>query len=142
MGFYLFGERARKMTVRQRAAGLIAACLSLANLTTTVALMLLPIVMLLGRPLIVTPNQQSLRMLLSMAIASIISEWLDDLIVSLITGYKIAMSEGHASYWMAPCKFNLAKCYPFFGRQLTVCSRPRSGPSRRLCAAVASAYSL
>ncbi|KAI4152494.1 MAG: hypothetical protein L6R39_001800 [Caloplaca ligustica] len=95
MGFYLFGAKARAMSFKQRAAGLIAVCLSLANITTTVALILLPVVMLLRRPLIAASHQNSLRTLLLMANASIISEWLDDCGVALITGYRTAMSEGH-----------------------------------------------
>lgn len=104
MRFYLFGENSRKMGVRQRAAGLIYACLSLANVTTTAALALVPIAMASGQPLIVSPRPESLRPLLCMAIACVTSEWLDDCVVSLVTGYRIAVSEGHAAYWIAPCK--------------------------------------
>ena len=51
------------------------------------------------------PNGDSLRNLLALAIASIMSEWVDDLVVSLVTGYRVAVAEGHATYWIAPCKF-------------------------------------
>lgn len=114
MRFYIFGEKARNLSVRQRSAGLIATCIPLANISTTVAVILLPVVILFGRPLIVSSDQGSFRTLLSMANASLVCEWLDDLVVSLITGYKIAFSEGHTSHWIAPCEYSLQMSPIFF----------------------------
>lgn len=111
MRFYVFGEKARNLSIRQRSAGLIATWIPLANISTTIAVILLPVVILFKRPLIVSPDQGSFRTLLSMANASLICEWLDNLVVSLITGYKTAFSEGHASHWIAPCEL-VRECHP------------------------------
>ncbi|KAI9893875.1 MAG: hypothetical protein M1814_005428 [Vezdaea aestivalis] len=104
MRFYIFGDKVKKLSFRQRCAALIATTLSLTNISTTVSLILLPLAMLLGRPLVISPNHQGHRRLLSMVVAAVMSEWLDVYVVSLITGYKIAMSETYATYWAAPCK--------------------------------------
>ena len=104
MRFYLFGDPSRKMGFRQRGAGLIYVLLSFSHILTTIALLAIPVSLWSGSPLVVYPTEDSLRGLLALAIASITSEWLDDLVVSLVTGYRVAVAEGHATYWIAPCK--------------------------------------
>lgn len=104
MRFYLFGPHSQKLSLRQKGVGLIYTFASLANILTTLALVLLPLVLLSGYPLVVSPNTDQLRGLLLLAIAYAISEWIDDCTMALITGYKIAVSEGHATYWIAPCR--------------------------------------
>lgn len=106
MGFYLGGTAACSLTLKQRFAGFIATCLVLANITTTGALLLLPFVMMLSQPLIIFSSEKNLRMLLILVCASVVSEWLDDCTVSLVTSYNIAIAEGHATHWIAPCQFH------------------------------------
>ena len=108
MSFYLFGEPSRKMGFRQRGAGLIYVLLSFSHILTTIALLAIPVSLWSGSPLVVYPTEGSLRGLLTLAIASVISEWLDDLVVSLVTGYRVAVAEGHTTYWIAPCKLTLS----------------------------------
>ena len=104
MRFYLFGEPSGKMAIRQRFAGLIYTLLSVTNIITTLALLAVPVSLWSGRPLVVYPGEEDLRTLLGLAIACLTSEWLDDCVVSLLTGYRIAVAEGHAAYWKAPCE--------------------------------------
>ena len=105
MRFYLFGDPSRRMGFRQRSAGLVYVLLSFSNILTTIALLAIPVSLWSGSSLIVYPNEDSLRSLLALAVASVMSEWVDDLVVSLVTGYRVAVAEGHATYWIAPCKF-------------------------------------
>ena len=105
MQFYLFGDPSRKMGFRQRGAGLVYVLLSFSHVLTTIALLAIPVSLWSGSPLVVYPTDDSLRNLLALAIASVMSEWVDDLVVSLVTGYRVAVAEGHATYWIAPCKF-------------------------------------
>ena len=104
MQFYLFGDPSRKMGFRQRGAGLVYVLLSFSHILTTIALVAIPVSLWSGSPLVVYPNEGSLRNLLALAIASVMTEWMDDLVVSLVTGYRVAVAEGHATYWIAPCK--------------------------------------
>ena len=140
MRFYLFGQKSGNMSLRQRGAGLIAALESLANIPIAVALGLLPIVMLTGHPLIVSTDHHNLRVLLFLAIASVISEWLDNCAVALITGHKTAISESYASYWMVPCKSIFIRDV-YSQRQLTI-FRSRSSYHRRFSATMDSAQGL
>ena len=105
MQFYLFGDPSRKMGLRQRGAGIVYVLLSFCHVLTTIALLAIPVSLWSGSPLVVCPNEDSFRSLLALAIASVMSEWVDDLVVSLVTGYRVAVAEGHATYWIAPCKF-------------------------------------
>ena len=91
------------MSIRQRLAGLIYSLLSIINILTTIALLAIPASLWSGRSLVVYPDEAALRTLVGLAIACVITEWLDDCVVSLITGYRIAVAEGHAAYWIAPC---------------------------------------
>lgn len=92
------------MNLRQRAVGLIYVILSLANILTTAGMVTLLISLGSGRPLIVYRSHKDLLTLVQLICAAVITEWLDDFIGGLITGYRIAVSEGHVNYWIAPCK--------------------------------------
>lgn len=104
MRFYLYGEHARKMNLRQRAIGLIYVFMSLCNIISTVGMVTLLISISSGLPLVVYGSKVEFRILVHSVCACILTEWLDDCVLSLITGYRIAISEGHISYWISPCK--------------------------------------
>lgn len=104
MRFYLYGEHAQKMNLRQRAVGLIYVLLSLCNLITTIGMVTLLISISSGLPLIAYKSEADFHTLLQLVCVSVMAEWLDDCIVALLTGYRIAISEGHCNYWIAPCK--------------------------------------
>ncbi|KAL8787260.1 MAG: hypothetical protein Q9213_002308 [Squamulea squamosa] len=104
MRFYVYGENSRKMNLRQRLTGLFYVILSLGNILTTFGMVTLLLSIASGRPLVVYKHKQDFRTLVQLVCALTISEWLDDYFVGLITGYGIAISEGHINYWIAPCK--------------------------------------
>lgn len=104
MRFYLWGEPSSKMTFRQRMTGLIYTILSFSNVSTAIALLIAPIPTLYGYPLVAYSTKDEFRTLLRLAFICMATEWLDDCIVALITGYRIAMCEGHAAYWISPCE--------------------------------------
>jgi hypothetical protein len=84
--------------------GLIYTILSFSNVSTTIALLIAPVPLLSGYPLVLYSTKDELRILLRLVFVCMASEWLDDCIVALITGYRIAMCEGHAAYWISPCE--------------------------------------
>lgn len=104
MRFYLYGEASKKMGLRQRLIGLIYVIVSLCNILTTVAMATLIMSLASSRYLIVYQTKAEFKILTQLTCAAFISEWLDDCVVGLITGYRIAISEGHVNYWIAPCK--------------------------------------
>lgn len=104
MRFYLYGERARRMGLRQRLIGLIYVLLSLCNILTTIGMGTLLIAISTKKSLVFYSDSSQLRRLIQLVCACVITEWLDDCVVALITGYRIAISEGHVNFWIAPCK--------------------------------------
>ena len=103
MRFYLFGVKARQMGLRQRIIGLIYAILSLCNILTTTGMITLLLSLSTGKELILYKDNSELRRQVQLVCTCILAEWIDDSFVALITGYRIAISEGHINYWIAPC---------------------------------------
>lgn len=91
------------MGLRQRLIGLIYVIMSFCNILTTVGMATLIISIASDRPLVVYRSKEDFRLLVQLVSAAVISEWLDDCVVGLVTGYRIAISEGHVNYWIAPC---------------------------------------
>jgi len=91
------------MGFRQRLTGLIYVVLSFCNILATVGMATLIMSIASDRPLVVYQSKEDFRLLVQLVSATVISEWLDDCVVSLVTGYRIAISEGHVNYWIAPC---------------------------------------
>lgn len=111
MRFYLYGEHAQKMDFRQRSVGLIYVLLSLCNVITTIGMVTLLISIFSGLPLVAYKSEEDFHTLVRLVCACIITEWLDDCVVALLTGYRIAISEGHVNCWIAPCKHHYqAQC--------------------------------
>lgn len=92
------------MGLRQRLTGLIYVFVSFCQILTTFGMATLLLSIASGRPLIMYGCNEDFRTLVQLVCAVVISEWLDDCVIGLITGYRTAVSEGHMNYWIAPCK--------------------------------------
>lgn len=103
MNFYIYGENSQKMGLRQRLIGLLYVVMSFGNILTTVGMVTLIMSIASDRPLVVYRSKEDFRLLVQLVSAAVISEWVDDCVVGLVTGYRIAISEGHVNYWIAPC---------------------------------------
>ena len=104
MRIYLYGTKARRMGFRQRMTGLIYVIQSLCNILTTIGMVTLLISLSTGKDLIIYSDRKELRTQVQLVCVCIITEWLDDCVIALITGYQIAICEGHINFWIAPCK--------------------------------------
>ena len=122
MGWYMYGSKSRGMSIRQRLTGLIYSLLSISNIFTTISVLIMPFVFYSGLPLVVYARKDDLRILVRLVCTFAVCEWLDDCIVGLITGYRIAVSEGHATLWISPCK-----CQSSLYQALLNYRRPYSG---------------
>lgn len=107
MRFYLYGDNPRLMGLRQRAVGLVYVLLSLCHILTTMGMATLLIALSTGKELVLYDTNSELRRLEQLIGACLIADWLDDCIVAIITGYRIAISEGHFNCWIAPCEYHL-----------------------------------
>lgn len=91
------------MSVKQRIIGLIYVIHSICNVFTTLSMLVMPLALLSGQPLVIYSGKDDLRLLLWSAFAFTFSEWLEDCIVALVVSYSTAVAENHATYWIAPC---------------------------------------
>ena len=102
MRSYLFAEPSSKMAIRQRFAALIYNLLSVTNIITTLALLAVPVSYGLVDHWLSTRAKGIFGPSLDWPLrASQVNGW----VVSLVTGYRIAVAEGHAAYWIAPCEY-------------------------------------
>ena len=104
MGFYLWEPRCRQMTLKQRLIGLIYVFHPIGNIFTTLSILLMPLALLSGEPLVAYSQREDLSLLLHIAFAFTISEWSENCLVALIVGYSTVISEDRATFWTAPCK--------------------------------------
>ena len=104
MGWYLYGDNVKRMGLRQRLIGLIYVTLSLCNILTTVGMVTLLVSLSTGKDLVVYADETEFRRLTQLVCICVITEWFDDCVVALITGYRIAISEGHINFWISPCE--------------------------------------
>lgn len=103
MSFYFWGKRSRRMTFRQRTAGLLILFVSLGNIITAVGLIALLAVTLSNQPLVAASDPDYIRKLVKLASVLITADWLDTYVVSYSTGYRIAMRDSYGNLWIAPC---------------------------------------
>lgn len=104
MRFYLYGEKARRMSLRQRLIGLIYVLLSFCNILTTIGMGTLLVAISTKKPMVIPTEKREFHRLMLLVCISVITEWIDDCVVALITGYRVAISEGHVNFWIAPCE--------------------------------------
>ena len=116
------------MGVRQRIIGLIYVLLSLANILTTLGMGTLLLALASDHALVAFQTPSELHMLIRVVCAATLSEFLDDCIVSFITGYRIAISEGHINFWIAPCTLPTFLMSLSSTPALTQTHRPCCGP--------------
>ena len=96
--FYLYGEYAQKMVLRQRWVGLIC------NLINKIGRVTLLISISSGLPLVAYESEADFHTLVKFVCMYIVTEWLDDCVVALLTKYGVAISKNHVNCWIAPCK--------------------------------------
>ena len=104
MHLYLYGEYAQKMVLRQRWVGLIYVSLLLCKLINKIGIVTLLISISFGLPLVAYESEADFHTLVEFVCMYIVTEWLDDCVVALLTGCHIVVSEDHVNYWIAPCK--------------------------------------
>lgn len=106
MRFYLYGDKVQRMGSRQRMVGLIYVLLSLCNILTTIGMATLLVSLSTGKALVFYEDERQIHRLVQLVCICVITEWLDDCVVALITGYRIAISESHINFWIAPCQWH------------------------------------
>lgn len=133
MSFYLWGERAKMMSFRQRTAGILILCVSLGNIITAVGLLTLLIVTLTNQPLVASSDPGYTQKLVILLSVLITVDWLDTYVVSISTGYRIAMRDSYGNLWIAPCMPLLFSSFQIYTDQAFGCQTTPWVLSERSC---------
>jgi len=102
MRFYLWGEKIKHMSTRARLTSSLIAFLSLYPILFTIALFSIPVILALGRPLVIFTNDDQFRWLIRACFASVASRRIMEFILFIPSGYHTGQRYTRYHIWMAP----------------------------------------
>ncbi|KAK2592665.1 hypothetical protein QQS21_009632 [Conoideocrella luteorostrata] len=100
--FCLWGDQVRHMTFAQRFSGFLYASLSLYTILLTVSLFAIPIILVLGKPLVAYAEENQLRWLIRACFAATISNRLCEFVLFIPAGYHTGQRGSRYQLWMSP----------------------------------------
>jgi hypothetical protein len=102
VNFYLWGDNIKKMSTRVRASSFLIGILSFYPILFTLSLFSIPVVLILGRPLVVFTSENQFRWLIRAAFATVISRRILEFILYIPSGYHTGQRFARFQIWMAP----------------------------------------
>ncbi|EON96236.1 putative glycosyl protein [Phaeoacremonium minimum UCRPA7] len=102
LNFCLWGEKVRQMTIAQRFSGFLYASLSMYTLLLTVSMFAIPIILVMGKPLVAFANDEQLRWLIRACFASTICNRFCEYILSIPAGYHTGQRSSRYQLWISP----------------------------------------
>ena len=102
VNFYLWGSKIKHMTTGVRLSSFLIAILSFYPLLLTVSIFAIPVILILGRPLVVFTSENQLRWLIRAAFATVISRRIVEFILYIPSGYHTGQRYARYQIWMAP----------------------------------------
>lgn len=100
--FCLWGEKIRHLTYAQRFSGFLYASLSLYTILLTASLFAIPIILVMGKPLIAYANDEQLRWLIRTCFAATMSNRLCEFVLFIPAGYHTGQRGSRYQLWMSP----------------------------------------
>ncbi|KAH7014919.1 family 2 glycosyltransferase [Ilyonectria destructans] len=100
--FCLYGEQVKEMTFAQRFSGFLYASLSMYTILLTISLFAIPIILVMGKPLVAYANNEQLRWLIWGCFASVISNRLCEFVLFIPAGYHTGQRGSRYQLWMSP----------------------------------------
>ncbi|EON68177.1 hypothetical protein W97_07326 [Coniosporium apollinis CBS 100218] len=100
--FCLFGKLTRKMTFFQRLSGFVFTIDAFFKIFSLIALLTIPIVLVSGGQLVAFANYGQLRWQIRLCFASLILTRINEYIMFIPSGYRLAQRDSGAQQWMAP----------------------------------------
>lgn len=100
--FCLWGEKIRQMTLAQRFSGFLYAVLSLYTILVSISLFAIPIILVMGKPLVAYASEEQLRWLIRACFASTISNRLCEFVLFIPAGYHTGQRGSRYQLWMSP----------------------------------------
>lgn len=102
LNFCLWGDKVRQMTAAQRFSGFLYATLSLYTVLLTVSIFAIPIILVMGKPLVAFATDEQFRWLIRACFASVISNRLCEFALFIPAGYHTGQRGSRYQLWMAP----------------------------------------
>src|SRR2546430_934794 len=102
LNFYLFGDKIKHMTALARISSFLIAILSFYPLLFTTSLFSIPVLLILGRPLVIFMSDNQFRWLLRTAFATVISRRIMEFFLYIPAGYHTGQRFARYQIWMAP----------------------------------------
>lgn len=100
--FCLWGEKVRQMSFAQRFSGFLYAMLSLYTILLTISLFAIPIILIMGKPLVAYATEEQLRWLIRACFAATISNRLCEFVLFIPAGYHTGQRGSRYQLWMSP----------------------------------------
>lgn len=100
--FCLWGDAVRKMTVAQRFSGFLYASLSLYTILLTVSLFAIPIILVMGKPLVAYANNTQFIWLIRACFLAFATNRLCEFALFIPAGYHTGQRGSRYQLWMAP----------------------------------------
>jgi Glycosyl transferase family group 2 len=102
VNFYLWGDKIKQMSTRVRMSSFLIGMLSFYPILFTLSLFSIPVVLILGRPLVVFTSDDQFRWLIRAAFATVISRRIMEFILYIPSGYHTGQRYARFQIWMAP----------------------------------------
>jgi hypothetical protein len=100
--FCLWGDKIKMMSTAQRFSGFLYASLNLYTILLSVSLLAIPIILVMGRPLVAYANDDQLRWLIRACFATLATNRLCEFILSMPAGYHVGRRGSRYEMWMSP----------------------------------------
>jgi len=92
------------MSLFQRLSGFVYTISALFTIFLTFSLLTMPIVLISGGTLIAYATDDQLRLLARLCSVALLTNRMNEWIMTLPAGYRIGQRDAGATMWMAPCK--------------------------------------
>ncbi|KAF5003421.1 hypothetical protein FDECE_10018 [Fusarium decemcellulare] len=102
LNFCLYGDKVKQMTTAQRFSGFLYASLSLYTILLTISLFAIPVILVMGKPLVAYATDEQLRWLVRACFASVISNRLCEFALFIPAGYHTGQRGSRYQLWMSP----------------------------------------
>jgi hypothetical protein len=98
----LWGDKVQHMTSAQRFSGFLYAALNIFNILLTLSLFSIPIILIMGKPLVAYATTQQLQWLIWACFAATMSQRACEFILFMPAGYHTGRRESRYSFWLSP----------------------------------------
>ncbi|KAH7129462.1 family 2 glycosyltransferase [Dactylonectria estremocensis] len=100
--FCLWGDQIKEMKFAQRFSGFLYASLNLYAILFVVSLFAIPVILIMGKPLVAYATEEQLRWLIWGSFASVMSNRLCEFILFMPAGYHTGQRSSRNQFWMSP----------------------------------------